>query len=102
MSWVRWVWGLGDLCKGVDGRLETFRCGLHIRECALGFGNGVNELGDLDLDEGDIELEVDLGGGNGEGALGILKGGSHERGGTVLFAFEEIDAAKAGEDLRVG
>lgn len=33
----------------------------------MGLGEGVDELGDLDLDEGDVEFEVDVLGGGFEG-----------------------------------
>ena len=44
---------------------------------------------------------MDLGGRNGEGAGGVVKGVFHAEGGSVLFAFEEPDAAEAGKDLGV-
>ena len=54
------------------------------------------------LDEGDVEFEVNLGRCKTERATGILEGGFHSGRRFVLFAFEEPDAAKTGEDLGVG
>ncbi len=56
----------------------------------------------MDLHERNVELEVDLGGSNGERATGVVEGGFDGGGVSVLFAFQEEDAAEAGKDLRVG
>ena len=56
----------------------------------------------MNLDEGDIELEVDLRGGDCKGAAGVVKGGFHSCDVLILFAFQEVDAAETCKDLRVG
>jgi len=53
------------------------------------------------LNKGDVEFEVDLRGGDGEGAARVVKGIFHRGGVSVLFAFEKPDAAEASKDLRV-
>lgn len=102
MFWVRWVLGVGDFVEGFDGFVEPFGGGLDIGEGALRFREGVHELGDLHLDESDVELEVDLLRGEDESTAGIVEGGFHGGDGFVLFALEEVDATKTGEDLRSG
>ena len=99
---IRRVLALSDLGEGFDGIVEAFCRGLDLQQGALRFGEVVYELGQLDLHKGDVEFEVDLGGGDGEGAAGVVEGGFHGGLGFVLFAFEEIDAAEAGEDLGIG
>lgn len=98
-----------------EGRIRAFRNGTQtlnrfvealcgrcdVRKGALCFGECVDELGDLDLDEGDVEMEVRLVGGAFEGTTGVVEGGEEGREGFVEFAAEEVGAAQAGEELRV-
>jgi len=61
----------------------------------------VGELCEGYLYESDVELEVDLGGGDGKSTVGIVERCAHSGGGLVEFTFEKPDATKAGEDLRI-
>lgn len=60
---------------------------MDVHKGTLGLVESVHELGELDLDEGDVEFEVDLGGSDGEGAAGIVEGGFDGGWVLVLFAF---------------
>lgn len=101
VAWIRRILALGDVREALDGLVEPFARLDDVLERALGFGQDVEELGELDLDEGDVELEMDLLRGNGEGAVGVGEGGLHSGRGFFRFSFEEPDAAEAGEDLGV-
>jgi len=50
----------GDGAEGVDGLVEALGRDFDVRELALGVGEAVDELGDLNLNKGDIEFEMDL------------------------------------------
>ena len=56
-----------DLVEGLDGRLETFRGLLELERGALAVAHRVEGEGELDLHEGDVEFEVQLVWGDGEG-----------------------------------
>ena len=68
---------MGDGSEGFNGLVETEGCGLDFLEGALRFGEGIDELGELDLDKGNVEFEVNLFGGNVEGTGGVVEGGFH-------------------------
>jgi len=68
----------------------------------LRFGKSIHELSELNLNKRNVELEVNLGWGDGKGAARVIERVFHGSGILVLFAFEEPYPAKAGEDLRIG
>lgn len=51
---------LGDILKRYNSLFDTSNGLVDLCECACSFWHAVNGLGELDLDEGDVELEVDL------------------------------------------
>jgi hypothetical protein len=49
-----------DSIEGLDGCFEALGCGLDFCEGALRLGQVVDADGELELDEGNVEFEVDL------------------------------------------
>jgi len=58
--------GGGDLVEGLDGGLEAFGRVLELGRRALRLVERVDKGGELDLGKGNVELEVQLLGGDGE------------------------------------
>ena len=95
------VFCLCDFREGFNGVIETLRSRLNFSEGTLGLGKGVNELSELDLDEGNVEFEMYLGSGNRQRTAGVVERKFHGRCGLVLFALEKPYAAEASKDLRI-
>lgn len=51
---------LGDILERNNSFFDAGNGLVDLGECACGFWHAVDGLGELDLDEGDVELEVDL------------------------------------------